>query len=135
MLGAINQAYKRMEKVCQAMLHRKLNDDEARAYLCDVIPCPVPLKDRKALPRWVGTDREGCFQQFKKGKGNNLPGIGGTMWAAYNGVTDYYDHFRSYGLRGDGNRMAGALFGRGLAMKNRAYHKARKWLKSDGPRL
>ena len=128
-LRAIDQAYKRMEKVCQAMLHQKITDDEACTYFCDVIPSPVSHKDRPALPRWVENDRDGCFRQFRAGPGNDLPRIGGTLWAAYNGVTDYYDHVRKYGLHGDGNRMAGALFGRGLEIKNRAYHTAVKWLK------
>jgi phage/plasmid-like protein (TIGR03299 family) len=123
-LRAVNQAYTRMEKVCQAMLRRELDDAEVHAYLNAVIAHPAPTKGKMALPRWVRADRDGCFQQFKEGPGTQLPGVEGTLWAAYNGVTDYYDHFRRYGLRGDGNRMAGALFGRGLEMKNRAYHEA-----------
>ena len=125
-LRAINQAYQRMEKVCQAMLRRGLDDDAAHAYFRDVISHPAPNKGRQAPPPWVEADRDGCFRQFKEGPGTDLPGIGGTLWAAYNGVTDYYDHVRKYGLHGDGNRMAGALFGRGLEIKNRAYQIAKR---------
>jgi len=125
-LRAINQAYRRMEKVCKAMLRQRLDDDAVQAYFCDVIFDKALNKGGGRLPHWVEADRAGCFQRFKEGPGTNLPGVGGTLWAAYNGVTDYYDHFRKYGLRGDGNRMAGALFGRGLEIKNRAYQVARR---------
>jgi phage/plasmid-like protein (TIGR03299 family) len=134
-LRAVNQAYTRMEKVCQAMLRRELDDDEVHAYLNDVIPHPIPNKGRKALPRWVMDDRDGCFRQFKEGPGTHLPGVEGTLWAAYNGVTDYYDHIRRYGLRGDGNRMAGALFGRGLEIKNRAYDRAKRMVRTNETKL
>jgi phage/plasmid-like protein (TIGR03299 family) len=124
-LRAIHQAYQRMEKVCKAMLRTQLDDATARAYFCDVISSPVSGKGGKTPPPWVERDRAGCFRQFKEGRGADLPGVGGSLWAAYNGVTDYYDHIRAYGTHGDGDRMTGALFGRGLEIKNRAYKVAR----------
>lgn len=30
---------------------------------------------------------------FETGRGNQLPGVGGTVWALYNGVTEYFDHY------------------------------------------
>jgi phage/plasmid-like protein (TIGR03299 family) len=125
-LRAIHQAYLHMEKVCQAMLRRKINDDEAQTYFRVVIPSPVSSKSGKPPPPRVMNDRAGCFQQFKEGRGSELPGVAGTLWAAYNGVTDYYDHIRMYGPRGKGDRMTGALFGLGVEMKNRAFDIARR---------
>jgi phage/plasmid-like protein (TIGR03299 family) len=45
---------------------------------------------------------------FQRGRGNDLPGVKGTAWAAYNAVTEYITHERG---RSDDNRVNTAWFG------------------------
>lgn len=45
---------------------------------------------------------------FEKGRGNDLPGVKGTMWGAYNAVTEYLTHERG---RNQDNRMTSLWFG------------------------
>jgi hypothetical protein len=45
---------------------------------------------------------------FHQGKGNDMAGVKGTAWAAYNAVTDYISHERG---NSDDNRLNGQWFG------------------------
>lgn len=58
---------------------------------------------------------------FEHGRGNDLPGVRGTMWAAYNAVTEYLQH-----ERGDDRdrRLDSSWFGSGAALNARALEKA-----------
>ncbi len=50
--------------------------------------------------------------------GNDLPLVKGTLWAAYNGVTEYVDSART--TFGDGKWLDSVWFGEGCAIKTRA---------------
>ncbi len=55
-------------------------------------------------------------QLFESGRGNTLPGVRGTLWAAYNAVTEYVSHERG---RSDETRL-NALFNDGAQLNQRA---------------
>ena len=55
-------------------------------------------------------------QLFESGRGNALPGVRGTLWAAYNAVTEYVSHERG---RSDETRL-NALFNDGAQLNQRA---------------
>jgi hypothetical protein len=55
---------------------------------------------------------------FESGRGNDLPGIKGTLWAAYNGVTELVDHHLTY--NNSDQRMEAICFGEGEDTKHRA---------------
>lgn len=57
--------------------------------------------------------QDNILEILETGRGMDLPGVRGTMWGAYNAVTEYLTHHR--GANAD-NRMAGVWFG-GLAEK------------------
>ncbi len=59
---------------------------------------------------------------FAEGRGNDLPGVAGTHWAAFNAVTENIDHVRGIGGKGDtlSKRVSSAWFGQGNAVKERA---------------
>lgn len=65
---------------------------------------------------------------FSEGRGNDLPGIKGSLWAAYNGVTEYVDYYRA--TRGTteasraNNRLNSIWFGSGANIKQAAYESA-----------
>jgi len=67
-----------------------------------------PVRDAYQL---VGKLIEGC--------GGN--GHRGTQWAAYNGLTDYVDHYRQPRGRKPGAHMSMTLFGSGNDIKRRAW--------------
>ena len=51
---------------------------------------------------------------------NNLSSIGGSLWSAYNAVTQYVDHYRGH----SDTRLNQAWFGQGKLIKERALHDA-----------
>lgn len=59
---------------------------------------------------------------FETGTGNTLPGVRGTLWAAYNAVTEYTTHHRG---RSAENRL-NSQFSDGLALNQRALTEAIK---------
>lgn len=56
-------------------------------------------------------------EKFEAGKGNSLPGVSGTYWAAYNSFTEYLNYERG---RNTNNRMDSLWFGVGKNDNKRA---------------
>jgi len=54
---------------------------------------------------------------FKNGRGNDLPGVKGTMWAAYNAVNEYLQYERG---NDDQSRLDSMWFGQSAALNKRA---------------
>ena len=99
-----------------------------------VVPPPKPGGDGSRVQEIHKT----LAHLFEKGRGNELPQVRGTLWAAYNAVTEYSDHVR--GVRKDGtprrNGEEVALFGSGHALKRRAYLAAVAVMdEGSGPRI
>lgn len=70
--------------------------------------------------------RERIAFLFEAGRGNQLPGVRGTLWAAYNAATEWVDHVNV--LRVDGEpKVRGfesAMFGAGEDVRQRAFDAA-----------
>jgi phage/plasmid-like protein (TIGR03299 family) len=99
-------------------------DAEALAlYFRSVVPDP-----EDADPLLAGTTRETLVRLFESGKGNALPTVRGSLWAAVNAVADLADHQRPTRVRpGESetqNRWKSAQFGSGAALKERAWSQA-----------
>src|SRR5262249_25041768 len=60
---------------------------------------------------------ESCFRLFEEGKGAELPGVRGTLWGAYNAVTEYLAYERR---KGQDTRLAPLWFGEGARTHHRA---------------
>lgn len=60
---------------------------------------------------------------FEHGRGNDAPGIKGTLWAAFNGVTEYVDYVRPSRSKEE-NRAKSLLFGSGATLKQKAWTEA-----------
>ena len=96
-------------------------------YLRMVFPEPKRSLDERVhqrAMRQLGEDRNVAKGLFESGKGNNIKGVTGTLWAAYNGVAEYVD-FHKY-KTGDGKWLATIWFGAGDAIKTRAFDTALK---------
>jgi len=65
---------------------------------------------------------------FETGQGLDLPGVQGTMWAAYNAVTEWVDHHRPTRVSDPtlraSRRLESAWFGSGAKLKSRAWQEA-----------
>lgn len=64
---------------------------------------------------------ESCVRLFEEGKGNNLAGVRGTLWAAYNGVTEYLGTERG---RSQDSRVNSLWFGDSARLNQHALEMA-----------
>lgn len=71
------------------------------------------------LANIIETKRNAILEvYFENGIGNERAGIKGTLWAAYNGITEYIDYHKK--LRKSTDRTKYLLFGDGADIKERA---------------
>jgi hypothetical protein len=98
-----------MEAFGQALLSAKTNDHDEVTH----------LYTREAI--------DTMHRLFVDGRGQDIPGVRGTAWAAYNAATEYVDYFQRVSRGGigepslDGTRLEKAWFGKGHRLKRRAW--------------
>ena len=78
-------------------------------YVCDVLDVP---HDPEQPPRAL----DNIVHLFEMGRGQDNKAIRGTLWAVYNGITEWVDHERGR----DGTRLHAAWYGEGRRIKQRA---------------
>lgn len=67
----------------------------------------------------IQRDRKWSEYFFDQGRGNREPGVAGTLWAGFNGVTEWLDHRKS--RQNEGQRLNSVWFGESARVKNRAF--------------
>jgi len=115
MLGLINERFDDMEQSFQAMSRVKMNTNRLTEYLATVYP------DSKEPDKMVLVQRDRNWSEFffDQGRGNRMPGVAGTLWAALNGVTEWQDHRKS--RQNENQRLATTWFGGSYQTKARAF--------------
>jgi phage/plasmid-like protein (TIGR03299 family) len=115
MLGLIDTQFNHLETAFQAMAQVQMNTNRLTEYLSAVYPDP-PEPQRKEM---VKRDRLWSQYFFDQGRGNRLPGVEGTLWAAFGGVTEWLDHHRT--RQKQDQRLNSVWFGAASRIKQRAY--------------
>jgi len=126
MMGIINTKFDDMEQTFQGMNRVKMNSNRLTDYLASVYPDSQELDKMELVKR----DRSWSEFFFDQGRGNRMPGVSGTLWAAFNGVTEWQDHRKS--RQNESQRLVSSWFGGSYQTKARAYSvaqdKAQAWL-------
>jgi len=115
-------AFGAFEREAQAMAGRLIREEALGAYFRTLIPDPTDGDPSRA--RAVRGD---LVRLFETGKGNALPSVRGTLWAALNAVGEYVDHARptrSAETSASLGRWKSAQFGTGALLKARAWREA-----------
>ena len=115
MLGLINNRFGEMGEAFQAMSRVKLNTDRLAEYLAAVYPNSGE-PDKQLL---VQRDRGWSEFFFDQGKGNRMAGVAGSLWAGFNGCTEWIDHRKT--RQNSNQRLNSAWFGESARIKSRAY--------------
>jgi hypothetical protein len=110
-----------MEASFQHMARVKMDTNRLKEYLAQVYPEP---KEESKI-ELVRRDREWSEYFFNQGRGNREPGVAGTLWAAFNGVTEWLDHRKS--RQNVNQRLNSLWYGEGARIKNRAFEIALSW--------
>lgn len=118
-LGILNNRFTMFEDLSRKMAATPVN---FREYVKTA--GILPKEDDKDMSSRASNIMDELSRLFEYGKGNNLPGVKGSVWAGFNAVTEYVDHRRS--TKGDEseNRAKSLLFGSGANMKQSAWNTA-----------
>ena len=123
LLGIIEKRFDDLGESYQRMTKVQIGGDQLKEYLESVFPDPKEPDDGQALAR-VCRDRVRAEYFFSQGKGTELKGVPGTLWAAYNGVTEYVDHRAP---QQDANKLLESVwFGDGYLTKAKAFQVAKE---------
>lgn len=88
------------------------NEATLRRYVREVFE-PGSADNEKAVPRTVNN----VLPLFETGRGADIAGVRGTLWGAYNAVTEYLTHHRG---RSADARVDSSWFGAGVNLNRRA---------------
>lgn len=101
-----------------------MTTEKLARYVNTVFPTPKrkPNQTDRSYEQNVAENnrlRDTSARLFIEGRGNDQAAIRGTLWAAYNGVTEVLDHYLGY--RDRNHRMESLCFGDGERTKRRAF--------------
>lgn len=120
LMGIVNAAYDRIGQTMGAMAQVPMTRDRLAAYFEAVVPVPGDEQAREKVEQ----RHLRLSELFESGDGNDLPGVRGSLWAAYNAVTQWTDR-ESYTKRNQ-EPLRSIWFGGGARLKQRAYDVAER---------
>jgi phage/plasmid-like protein (TIGR03299 family) len=120
-MNLVNQNFEASAEQYRLLARKTINAADLRKYVIKV----MDLKENEQgdlHPRAEGTLAQ-VIDLFENGRGNQLIGVRGTVWAAYNAVTEYLSH--NAGRSAD-NRYNALWFGSGADQNALALNEALK---------
>jgi phage/plasmid-like protein (TIGR03299 family) len=137
LLGLINTRFSEIEQAFKKLVEVKMNGRKLTEFLISVFPDPKQPEGRdtsderfqKKLAR-AQQNRFWATHFFEHGRGNQARPVAGTLWAAYNGVTELVDH-RCRKNQANGHRLNSIWFGDGYLVKARAFRIAENMIGSQ----
>jgi phage/plasmid-like protein (TIGR03299 family) len=126
MVSHITEHYREVGEQFTSMAKRQMLNGAPDAYFEKVFPTPergrFTEKNYERLVDECKGRRAACTELFEAGRGTDIPGVRGTLWAAYNGVTELADHRMRYKSRHQ--RFGSLFFGESARIKERALSEA-----------
>jgi phage/plasmid-like protein (TIGR03299 family) len=122
MLGLSNSLYEQLDVMFNGMATKKITEEQLREYVQALVP------DNEEAENTARTEkiRNSVLQLHDSGRGAHLSR--GTLWGAFNSVTEYTDHMM---LDGDSTtRLNSIWFGRGEQLKLKAFHLAERMMRA-----
>lgn len=128
-MEAVNDAYDALGRVWSKMTEIELPIHERIAYIHDVFPEKEDAKN----PKRLATLRAEVFSLFEKGAGMDLDSANGTLWGAYNAVTEHVTHSIS-SRKGStlDTHVDNLWFGRLNTILDRAFQSATNMMEDKG---
>ena len=121
-----NEYYKVFADSVGLLASKGTTDQTVKDFLMELIPDKADAK-HKTRSENIRAEIMGLAVN---GRGQDMDGVKGTLWALYNGVTEYVDYHR--GTRGESdavraeNRLESVFFGSGAELKDSAFELAVK---------
>ena len=132
-VGIILKQYDSLAQNYSRLAEVQMNVERLGQYLGSVFPLPKRRTNQgersyREIVARTNYLRRTSERLFDEGRGNKLPAIRGTLWAAYNGVTELVDHHLAYDNAE--NRMASVCFGEGERTKQVAFEVALQYVRN-----
>ncbi len=119
LLGLSNTLYGQLERTFDRMALTKITDKQLLDYVKALVPDNEEDAD-KARAKEIQTT---CLELYESGQGAEL--ARGTLWGAFNCVTEYTDHKME---KSPEVRLASIWFGRGARLKLKAFQLAERMM-------
>lgn len=122
LVGLSNSLYEQLDVIFNDMAAKKITEEQLREYVQALVP------DNEEAENTERTEniRNSVLQLHDSGCGAALSR--GTLWGAFNSVTEYTDHMM---LGGDSTtRLNSIWFGRGEQLKLKAFHLAERMMQA-----
>ena len=118
MLGIVRHQFDELADTFREMVRVPMNSNRLEKYLEYVFPEPKDRQPTESEVDCIQRNRSWSEYFFDQGAGNRVKGVEGTLWAAYNGVTEMLDH-RKIRQTAD-QRLTSIWFGEANRVKARA---------------
>lgn len=118
----MNIANQEFEATCDQyrfLASRAINSDDLKKYVKIVFN--QNTKEEEDISTRSQNILTSVEKLFEGGKGNNLPGVQGTYWAAYNAVTEYLNYEKGRSVQ---NRLDSLWFGQNAVQSRKALETA-----------
>lgn len=122
-LGIADQYYKEIEPIYQGMALRNVTDAMLEEYLTNLFPDPKPAKDGKVYNQKAVDTRQRVREIFETSSTIDGTKASGTLWGAYNAVTEYVDWHKPVldELADTWRRFDNTWLGTGAELKQEAF--------------
>jgi phage/plasmid-like protein (TIGR03299 family) len=129
-LGLAVHSFDQFGAAATALAATKMKTVDVASYFKAVLPMPEDPEKSKLKAKNVEETHAEWFRLFAYGAGQDMPGVKGTLWAAYNAVTEWTDHkpvkARATQALEDArsSRLESIWFGKSATLKARAFEQA-----------
>lgn len=113
-LGIVNTMYAQVNDIFNGMADRKVNTEDMNEYFTSVFG--ETTQGKNAI---MDVNR-----LVEEGAGSDLNGVRGTLWGAYNAITEYYDHYKLPNGRENTDKLESLWFQNVAKRKEDAFKKA-----------
>lgn len=115
-MNLINQEFEASVEQYRRMAHKTINGDDLERYVKKVFKMDEDSEGDE-LPKKTRNIIDAVRFKYYTGKGTNIPGVAGTVWGAYNALTEYLAWERG---QGTDTRMQSLWFGDSAKLNERA---------------
>ena len=112
-MNVANASFESTAEQYRGLAQKNINSSDLEKYVRIVFGCEDTTGERKSRVL------EPITNLFENGRGNNLAGVRGTYWAAYNAITEYVQYDRGTGAIED-KRLNETWFGSGMVLNKKA---------------
>lgn len=127
-LGIISAQYSMFEEMSRKLATVQLTSEAWQAYVKSTGLIPDTKKADGEMGTKAANIMEEVSAMFEKGRGNDLPGVRGTLWGGFNAIAEYVDYGRTTRAHSGKSpaeaRANSLLFGSGAALKQAAWDRA-----------